>query len=121
METTNYSLKEMKVNLRDILMKHEYHWGYRDSILDEILSLINNNNKPFTKITKSNINSFNLRYYGGGKEIKIGDKIIFGFVISYANINGIIPTKVDLIPPPLTMIEFVLPKNEMMIYQLYKK
>jgi hypothetical protein len=87
----------------------------------ETIDIINNNNKPFTKITKSNIDKQTLRYYSGGKEIKIGDKIIFGFVIPYANINGIIPTKVDSIPPPLTMIEFVLPKNEIMLYQLYKK
>lgn len=82
----------------------------------------NPNNKPFIKITKSNINSITLRYYGGGKEIKIGDKIIFGFVIPYANLNGNVPTKVESNSPlALTMIEFVLPKNEMMLYQLYKK
>lgn len=29
----------MKEKLRKILIGHEYHWGYQDTILDEILSL----------------------------------------------------------------------------------
>ena len=29
----------MKEKLRKILVEHEYHWAYQDTILDEILSL----------------------------------------------------------------------------------
>jgi hypothetical protein len=35
------------------------------------------------------------RYYGGGKQIQIGDEIHFGFVMNSANIHGNTVTKLN--------------------------
>ena len=81
--------------------------------------MINN----FTIITDENILNFKDKYYSSGKEIKVGDKIIFGFTINYANVYGKQPTeltKYDLETLSLTLNSFVLPKEENLIYQLYK-
>jgi len=63
------------------------------------------------------------RYYGGGKQIQIGDEIHFGFVMNSANIYGNTVTKLnpekDYIS--MSMHEFVLDKSTGMLYQIYSK
>jgi hypothetical protein len=63
------------------------------------------------------------RYYGGGKQIQIGDEIHFGFVMNSANIHGNTVTKLnpekDYIS--MSMHEFVLDKSTGMLYQIYPK
>ncbi len=76
----------------------------------------------FEKVTKDTLKNTKQRFYTGGKELKVGDQIIFGFNIMYANLNRTPPSKLrkfDL-PPPLSLTAFVLPKNEIMLYQLYE-
>ena len=64
-----------------------------------------------------------VRYYGGGKQIQIGDEIYFGYTMNSANIYGNTVTKLD--PEKdvvsMSMHEFVLDKNSGMLYQLYVK
>jgi hypothetical protein len=45
--------------------------------------------KIFTIVTEDFLGGTNLKYYKGGKELKVGDKIISGCTIGYSNLNGI--------------------------------
>ena len=73
----------------------------------------------FKKVTKKLLRNTKQKFYGGGKELQVGDKIIFGFTTMYANLYGTPPSSV-ITSPPLFLASFVLPKNETMLYQLYK-
>jgi len=43
----------------------------------------------FTVVTEEFLGKDNLKYYKGGKELKVGDKVISGCTIGYSNLNGI--------------------------------
>ena len=43
----------------------------------------------FTVVTEEFLGKDNLKYYKGGKELKVGDKVICGCTIGYSNLNGI--------------------------------
>lgn len=42
----------------------------------------------FDTVTEDFLGHTKLRYYKGGKELKVGDKIISGCTIGYSNLNG---------------------------------
>lgn len=66
--------------------------------------------------------SLKCRWYGAGNEIKIGDKIIPGLTLNYANLYGMPSTKVkrnDLNNVSLALHLFVFDEETNMAYQLY--
>jgi len=85
---------------------------------------MNNESKPiFHTVTGDKLHEAKNRYYAGGKELKEGDQICFGFVMNSANING---TPVTLLDPEkdqisMSMLTFVLDSASGMLYQLYSK
>jgi len=46
----------------------------------------------FTVVTEEFLGDTNLKYYKGGKELKVGDKVVSGCTIGYSNLNGISPS-----------------------------
>lgn len=72
-------------------------------------------------VTENNLKSIKARYYGGGQEIKIGDKICYGYIMTYANLNGVPTTKFnpDKDWMSMVMVSFVLDKKTGMLFQLY--
>jgi hypothetical protein len=78
-------------------------------------------NKYFIEVTEELLNKTKLRFYGGGNELKIGDKLISGYTLLYANLYGIPPSKYRLSDVSLSLQLFVLNKKDNMIYQLYEK
>jgi len=81
-------------------------------------------NKPvFHVVTGKNIKDGRNRYYAGGKELKEGDQICFGFVMNSANINGTPVTSLDPEKDQISMsmLTFVLEEASGMLYQLYSK
>lgn len=76
--------------------------------------------RPFKLVTKKLLKTMTIRWYGGGKEIKVGDKIIYGYGNCYSSVYGYPNTTLRRVPP-LYLTPFVLPKDDTMIYQLYIK
>ena len=62
-------------------------------------------NSAFKKVTEELLSKTTTRYYGGGNELKVGDKVIFGFTNSSED--------------TMTLSMFVLSGE--LLYQLYKK
>lgn len=75
---------------------------------------------PKKTVTRKIFKTAALRFYGGGREINIGDKIVFGFTNTYAS-WGIPPVSFRDDNICLALISFVIPKNSDKMYQLYKK
>lgn len=71
----------------------------------------------FQIVTKKLLQKMKNRYYGGGNELKEGDKIIGGFVNTYANLHGVPPSHYRPEEISLAMKTFVL--KDQMIYELY--
>jgi hypothetical protein len=72
-------------------------------------------------VTEDNIKTIKARYYGGGTEVKIGDEICYGYIMTYANLNGV-PTTIynpEKDYMSMVMTSFVLDKQTGMLYQLY--
>jgi hypothetical protein len=88
-------------------------------ILEEHPELINN--KEFETVTEESLLKMKNKWYGGGKELKVGDKIIFGFTNNYANVNGTPPSTVLENNVSMTLNVFVLDENQNMLIQLYSK
>ena len=82
---------------------------------------MNNEAKKISYIVTENMLEKKARYYGGGKQIQVGDEIYFGYTMNSANMYGNTVTKLD--PEKdvvsMSMHEFVLDKNSGMLYQLY--
>jgi hypothetical protein len=60
-----------------------------------------------------------LVYYGNGKKLKVGDKIINGFTIGYSNLNGISPSTYDEVNR-LNFKTFVYDTEKKSLFELYK-
>ena len=72
-------------------------------------------------VSEKNIGELKSRHYAGGKEVKIGDEIFWGYVMTYANLNGIPTTSFNPEKDYISMMmcSFVLDKQTKMLYQLY--
>lgn len=70
-------------------------------------------------VTKKSLEAMTLTLYGGGKEVKVGDKIIFALTNDHASMNGTPRFNYQDIPTQ-SLVAFVLPKGEKIMYQLYK-
>ena len=91
---------------------------------------MNNESKPvFHTVTGDKLHEAKNRYYAGGKELKEGDQICFGFVMNPAGSNGnpsstlhcgfsLDPEKDQI---SMSMLTFVLDSASGMLYQLYSK
>lgn len=78
------------------------------------------NMEAFKTINETNYETFKNYRYGGGSELKIGDKIISGFIVMYANLYGIPPTELQAHDVGLSLQMFVLNEKDGLVYQLYK-
>jgi len=76
----------------------------------------------FKLVTKEMLEEHGPLYYGGGKEVKEGDSMIWGLTIMYANLYGIPTTSYRFHNDAqnLSLTQFVLDNNTGMIYQTYK-
>jgi len=71
-------------------------------------------------VTDEYLQAKELKYYGGGTPIKVGDKIFFGFTNNYASTLGKQPDAIpENDPVSLSMNSFII-KNGF-VYQLYKR
>jgi hypothetical protein len=71
-------------------------------------------------VTEEYLEKQELKYYGGGTLIKVGDKILFGFTNNYASTIGKQPDAIsENDPVSLTMNSFVI--KDGFVYQLYKR
>ena len=75
--------------------------------------------RTFMKVTKKKLSNMVLKYYAGGKKIKINDKICSGFVINYSNLKGISPSNQNPDEVSLSLKMFV--EKDGMLYELYSK
>lgn len=83
----------------------------------------NKSKQVFHKVTAESLPTIKNRYYAGFRELKVGDKICFGFAMNSANIYGNPVTKLDPEKDQISMsmVTFVLEEISGMIYQLYSK
>ena len=74
----------------------------------------------FTEVTEELLANIESKYYRGGSELKVGDTIVWGFNINYANLYGKPPQEIRKDDPiSLTLNSFVC--KDGLIYQLYKQ
>jgi hypothetical protein len=74
----------------------------------------------FTEVTEEMLVNIENKYYRGGSELEVGDTILWGFNINYANIYGKQPQEIKKDDPvSLTLNSFVC--KDGLIYQLYKQ
>lgn len=59
------------------------------------------------------------QHYANGNKLMVGDKINYGFIMNYANLNGEPPTTYKESDISLSLQLFVTKNN--IIYQLYNK
>lgn len=89
----------------------------------------NKSKQVFHEVTAESLATIKNKYYAGGKELKEGDKICFGFVMNPAGSNGnpsstlhcgfsLDPEKDQI---SMSMLTFVSEEMSGMIYQLYSK
>jgi len=71
-------------------------------------------------VTEEMLETIKCKHYGGGNELKVGDKIIYGLTINYANIYGTPPQEIkEGEPISLSLNSFVCKGG--LIHQLYKQ
>lgn len=75
--------------------------------------------EPFQTVTQELLGKLKNQHYAGGRQLKEGDKIIFGFNIINNESKGVLPQEIDDSNLSLHMNCFVLDNN--MLFQLYKK
>ncbi len=76
--------------------------------------------KKIKIIDENSFENFTDYRYGGGVKLELGDEIISGYTIMYANLYGHPPSNINPNDVGLSLQMFVLNKNDGMIYQLYK-
>jgi hypothetical protein len=79
------------------------------------------NEQPiFTEVTEEFLSKTEKKHYGGGSELKVGDTIVWGFNINYANLYGKPPQEIRKDDPiSLTLNSFVC--KDGLIHELYKQ
>jgi hypothetical protein len=75
----------------------------------------------FSEVTEESLPNLKMRFYGGGNELKVGDKVIGGYTIMYGSFFGHPPSKIRVSDVALALQLFVLNEEEGMLYQLYEK
>ena len=74
----------------------------------------------FKEVTEELLEKTKTRHYGGGNELKVGDKVTWGMTINYANLYGTPPQEIKQTDPAsLTLNMFVI--KDSLLYQLYKQ
>jgi hypothetical protein len=77
--------------------------------------------EPFQTVTKEMLSNFRSDlYYAGGRQLKEGDKIIFGFTIINNESKGVLPREIKDDNLALHLNSFILDDNNV-LYQLYRK
>jgi len=69
-------------------------------------------------ITEEKLKKMICKFYGGGKELQVNDKIFSGFTINYANLNGT-PSSVYNPNNVSLSLKMFVEKNGV-LYELYK-
>ena len=74
----------------------------------------------FTEVTEEFLSKTEKKHYNGGSELKVGDTIVWGFNINYANLYGIPPQEIRKDDPiSLRLNSFVCKGG--FIHELYKQ
>ncbi|MCK9430704.1 MAG: hypothetical protein M0R17_12005 [Candidatus Omnitrophica bacterium] len=73
----------------------------------------------FELVTEKTLSNTKCKWYGGGTELKINDKVCFGFTMNFANLSGIPPSNYNPDQTTLSLKMFV--EQGGMLYELYKK
>lgn len=72
------------------------------------------------EVTEELLQKTTTRHYGGGNELKVGDKVAWGMTINYANLYGTPPQEIKQTDPKsFTLNMFVI--KDSLLYQLYKQ
>lgn len=75
----------------------------------------------FFEVTEILLKKIKPRFYGGGNQLKVGDKVITGYINMYSNVYGTPPSKFIPEEVGLSLQLFVLNEKDDKIYQLYEK
>lgn len=79
----------------------------------ETLQLENIKPHKASSITKEKLDRMHVMYYGKGKKVKVGDKVVSGFVMRNSNWNN----NISMLTLVLKM--FVQDDEDGMLYELY--
>jgi hypothetical protein len=72
-------------------------------------------------VTEETLQKTNLKYYVGGRELKVGDKVIFACTIGYSNLTGNSPSSFNKHDETvgLNLKMFVWDERASMFFELY--
>jgi len=78
-------------------------------------------NEIIKTVTEETLQKSNLKYYAGGRELKVGDKIIFACTIGYSNLTGNSPSSFSNHDETfgLNLKTFVWDERASMFFELY--
>ena len=74
--------------------------------------------QTFQKITEKKLKAINCKLYSNGKELEIGNKVCYGFIVNYVNLNGTPSSEINPNEVSFSLQMFV--EKNGTLYQLYK-